>query len=179
MSVWNIPNVVKRFEFVCNCNIFYKVNYFFIRSVWKLVRDNLYVSYWDKMEAELNDDPPEYEHAIKLVEDIRTVSSKQLHHISLNPSLFVLTSPLLCLLRLDMFQILLSFLNPGANRMRTQIMEVLDMDLIRQQAENGALDIRGLASYIITTMGKLSAPVRDPEIRKLQESTDNIVTLLK
>lgn len=116
-------------------------------SIWKLVRDNLYKSYWDKLEAELNGDPPEYQHAIKLVEDIRTI--------------------------------LLSFLNPGANRMRTQIMEVLDMDLIRQQADNGALDIHGLASYIITTMGKLSAPVRDPEIRKLQESTDSIVALLK
>lgn len=58
-------------------------------------------------------------------------------------------------------------------------MEVLDMDLIRQQAENDALDIQGLASYIISTMGKLCAPVRDEEIRKLRESTDNIVTLLK
>lgn len=74
---------------------------------------------------------------------------------------------------------MLLFLNPGANRMRTQIMEVLDMDLIRQQAENDALDIQGLASYIISTMGKLCAPVRDEEIRKLRESTDNIVTLLK
>lgn len=76
-------------------------------------------------------------------------------------------------------QILLSFLNPGANRMRTQIMEVLDMDLIRQQAENEAVDIQRLASYIITTMGKMCAPVRDGEIRKLRESTDNIVTLFK
>ncbi|XP_005733581.1 T-complex protein 11-like protein 2 [Pundamilia nyererei] len=76
-------------------------------------------------------------------------------------------------------QILLSFLNPGANRMRTQIMEVLDMDLIRQQADNDALDIQGLASYIITTMGKMCAPVRDEEIKKLREGTDNIVTLFK
>ncbi|MEQ2206063.1 hypothetical protein XENOCAPTIV_022228 [Xenoophorus captivus] len=58
--------------------------------------------------------------------------------------------------------------------MRTKIMEVLDMDLIRQQAENDAVDIQGLASYIITTMGKMCAPVRDEEIRNLRESTDNI-----
>ena len=76
-------------------------------------------------------------------------------------------------------QILLSFLNPGANRMRTQITEVLDMDLIRQQADNDALDIQGLASYIITTMGKLCAPVRDEDIKKLRESSDNIVTLFR
>lgn len=63
--------------------------------------------------------------------------------------------------------------------MRTQIMEVLDMDLIRQQADNEALDIQGLASYVITTMGKVCAPVRDEEIKKLRESTDNIVTLFR
>lgn len=53
------------------------------------------------------------------------------------------------------------------------------MDLIHQQADNHALDIQGLASYIITTMGNVCAPVRDGDIRKLRESTDNIVTLLK
>lgn len=76
-------------------------------------------------------------------------------------------------------QILLSFLNSGANRMRTQIMEVLDMDLIRQQADNDAVDIQGLASYIITTMGKLCVPARDDEIKKLHDNTDNIVTLFR
>lgn len=76
-------------------------------------------------------------------------------------------------------QILLSFLNPGANRMRTQIQEVLDMDLIRQQADNSAVDIQGLASYIITTMGKMCAPVRDNEIKRLRENIDNIVTLFR
>ncbi|XP_015256366.1 PREDICTED: T-complex protein 11-like protein 2 isoform X1 [Cyprinodon variegatus] len=122
-------------------------NSLFFCSLLNAVRDNVQKAYWDILETELNDDPPEYQHAIKLLEEIR--------------------------------EILLSFLNPGANRMRTQIMEVLDMDLIRQQAENEAVDIQRLASYIITTMGKMCAPVRDGEIRKLQESTDNIVTLFK
>lgn len=116
-------------------------------SFWKLVRDNVHKAFWDILESELNDDPAEYGHAIRLLEDIR--------------------------------EILLSFLNPGANRMRTQIMEVLDMDLIRQQADNDAVDIQGLASYIITTMGKMCAPVRDDDIKKLRESTDNIVTLFR
>lgn len=53
------------------------------------------------------------------------------------------------------------------------------MDLIRQQADNDAVDIQGLASYIITTMGKLCAPVRDEEIKKLHKNTDNIVTLFR
>uniref|UniRef100_A0A665WHA3 Uncharacterized protein n=1 Tax=Echeneis naucrates TaxID=173247 RepID=A0A665WHA3_ECHNA len=88
-------------------------------SLWKVVRDNLHKAFWDILESELNDDPPEYGQAIRLLEEIR--------------------------------EILLSFLNPDANRMRTQIMEVLDMDLIRQQADNDAVDIHGLSSYIPTT----------------------------
>lgn len=58
-------------------------------------------------------------------------------------------------------------------------MEVLDLDLIRQQADNDAVDIQGLASYIITTMGKMCAPVRDEDIKKLRENTDNVVTLFR
>lgn len=76
-------------------------------------------------------------------------------------------------------QTVLSFLNPGANRMRTQIMEVLDMDLIRQQADNNAVDIQGLASYIISTMGKLCCPIRDEEIKKLSQNSDNMVTMFR
>lgn len=116
-------------------------------SLRKSVRHNLHKAYWDVLEAELNDDPPEYGHAIRLVEDIR--------------------------------EVLLSFLNPGSNRMRTQIMEVLDMDLIRQQADNDAVDIQGLASYIITTMGKMCSPNRDEEIKKLREGNDDIVILFR
>lgn len=74
-------------------------------------------------------------------------------------------------------QILLSFLSPGANRLRTQILEVLDMDLIRQQADKEAVDIQGLASYIVTIMSKLCAPVRDDEVKKLRESPDYVVSM--
>ncbi|KAM9334476.1 T-complex protein 11-like protein 2 [Symphorus nematophorus] len=116
-------------------------------SLWKIVRENVHKAFWDILESELNDDPPQYGQAIRLLEEIR--------------------------------EILLSFLNPGANRMRTQIMEVLDMDLIRQQADNDAVDIQGLASYIITIMGKLCAPRRDEEIKKLRQNTDNVVTLFR
>ncbi|KAM3858797.1 T-complex protein 11-like protein 2 [Diretmus argenteus] len=116
-------------------------------SLWKLVREKVHMAFWDILESELNDDPPEFGQAIRLLEEIR--------------------------------EILLSFLNPGANRMRTQIMEALDMDLIRQQAENDAVDIQGLAYYIITTMGKMCAPARDEEVKKLREKTDNMVTLFK
>lgn len=116
-------------------------------SLHKAIQDAMHKAFWDILESELNDDPPVFGQAIRLLEEIR--------------------------------EILLSFLNPGANRMRTQIMEVLDLDLIRQQADNDALDIQGLASYIITTMGKLCAPDRDDDIKKLRENTDNIVTLFR
>ncbi|NXI65205.1 TCP11 protein, partial [Anseranas semipalmata] len=67
---------------------------------------------------------------------------------------------------------LLSLLLPRHNQLRSQIEEALDMELIRQEAEHGALDIRGLTMYILGTMAMLCAPVRDEEVRGLQSLTD-------
>ncbi|XP_059182394.1 T-complex protein 11-like protein 2 [Centropristis striata] len=146
-SARDLSNLRLAHEIIVNRNFHLEPGSLPQDSLWKAVKDNLHKAFWDVLETELNDDPPEYGQAIRLLEDIR--------------------------------EILLSFLNPGANRMRTQIMEVLDMDLIRQQADNDAVDIQGLASYIITTMGKICAPLRDGDIRKLRESSDNIVTLFR
>lgn len=110
------------------------------------VKHIVHQAFWDVLDSELNADPPEFEHAIKLFEEIR--------------------------------EILLSFLTPGGNRLRNQICEVLDTDLIRQQAEHRAVDIQGLANYVISTMGKLCAPVRDNDIRELK-ATGNIVEVLR
>lgn len=46
----------------------------FFCSLWKLVRDNVHKAFWDILESELNDDPPEYGQAIRLLEEIREVS---------------------------------------------------------------------------------------------------------
>ncbi|XP_034529964.1 T-complex protein 11-like protein 2 isoform X1 [Notolabrus celidotus] len=146
-SAKDLSNLSLAHEITVNPNFRLELNSLPQDSLWKLVRDNVHKAFWDILESELNDDPPEYGQAIKLLEEIRGI--------------------------------LLSFLIPGNNRMRTQITEVLDMDLIRQQADNDAVDIQGLASFIIATMGKFCAPVRDEEIRKLRESTDNIVTLFR
>lgn len=73
---------------------------------------------------------------------------------------------------------LLSFLLPGHSRLRSSIEEVLDLPLIQQQAENGALDIGRLSQFIVGMMGSLCAPCRDEDIKKLKEITD-IVPLLK
>lgn len=39
-----------------------------------MVKDNLHKAYWDILESELNDDPPEYGQAIRLLEEVREVS---------------------------------------------------------------------------------------------------------
>lgn len=48
---------------------------FLIFSLWKIIRDNLHKAFWDTLESELNDDPPEYGQAIRLLEEIREVST--------------------------------------------------------------------------------------------------------
>ncbi|XP_067358356.1 T-complex protein 11-like protein 1 [Channa argus] len=73
---------------------------------------------------------------------------------------------------------LLSFLLPGHGRLHSNIEEVLDLPLIQQQAEKGALDISGLSQFIVGMMGSLCAPCRDKDINKLKEITE-IVPLLK
>ncbi|XP_073514219.1 T-complex protein 11-like protein 1 isoform X2 [Phyllobates terribilis] len=64
---------------------------------------------------------------------------------------------------------LFSFLLPGHSRLRNQINEVLDLELIKQEAENRTLDIPKLANFTISMMGTLCAPARDEEVRKLQD----------
>ncbi|NXN95740.1 T11L1 protein, partial [Rhinopomastus cyanomelas] len=106
-------------------------------SLEKAVRDIVHKAFWDCLEAQLKDDPPTYDHAIKLLGEIK--------------------------------ENLLSFLLPGHTRLRSQITEVLDLDLIKQEAENGALDISKLVEFVIGMMGTLCAPARDEEIKKLKD----------
>ncbi|KAM9595345.1 T-complex protein 11 homolog [Morphnus guianensis] len=67
---------------------------------------------------------------------------------------------------------LLSLLLPRHNQLRSQIEEALDVELIRQEAEHGALDIHGLTTYILGAMARLCAPIRDEEVQGLQSLTD-------
>ncbi|XP_023593896.1 T-complex protein 11-like protein 1 isoform X3 [Trichechus manatus latirostris] len=106
-------------------------------SLEKRVKDIVHKAFWDCLSTQLSEDPPTYDHAIKLVGEIK--------------------------------QTLLSFLLPGHTRLRNQITEVLDLDLIKQEAENGALDISKLAEFIIGMMGTLCAPARDEEVKKLKD----------
>ncbi|KAM6306860.1 LOW QUALITY PROTEIN: T-complex protein 11-like protein 2 [Podargus strigoides] len=141
----NLSNLTLAHEIAVNANFCIKHEDFPLNSFAGTVKQIVHKAFWDHLESQLNE-PPEYEHAIKLFEEIK--------------------------------EILLSFLAPGANRIRNQICEVLDTDLIRQQAEHNAVDIHGLANCIINTMGKLCAPIRDNDIKQLK-ATDNIIELLR
>ncbi|NXT00035.1 T11L1 protein, partial [Jacana jacana] len=116
------------------------------QSLEKKVRDIVHKAFWDSLESQLKEDPPTYDHAIKLLEEIK--------------------------------ESLLSFLLPGHTRLRSQITEVLDLDLIKQEAENGALDISKLVEFIVEMMGTLCAPARDEEIKKLKDINE-IVPLFR
>lgn len=48
---------------------------FLFFSLHKAVRDAMHKAFWDILESELNDDPPVFGHAIRLLEEIREVSS--------------------------------------------------------------------------------------------------------
>ncbi|KAM6159294.1 T-complex protein 11-like protein 1 [Rhynchocyon petersi] len=106
-------------------------------SLKKRVKEIVHKAFWDCLSAQLNEDPPTYDHAIKLVGEIK--------------------------------ETLLSFLLPGHTKLRNQITEVLDLDLIKQEAENGALDISKVVEFITNMMGTLCAPARDEEVKKLQD----------
>ncbi|OCT83823.1 t-complex 11, testis-specific-like 1 L homeolog isoform X1 [Xenopus laevis] len=111
-------------------------------SLEKHVRDIVHKAFWDCFEAQFQEDPPVYDHAIILLGEIK--------------------------------ETLFSFLLPGHTRLRNQINEVLDLELIKQEADNGALNIPRLADFIIGLMGTLCAPARDEEIRKLRHIKEPI-----
>ncbi|KAM8998967.1 T-complex protein 11 homolog isoform 1-T2 [Sarcophilus harrisii] len=74
-------------------------------------------------------------------------------------------------------EILLSLLLPRQNRLKSQIEEVMDMELLKQEADHGALDVSHLSTYILSMMTMLCAPVRDEEVQKLESISDPVQLL--
>ncbi|KAM7402513.1 hypothetical protein PAMP_017741 [Pampus punctatissimus] len=109
------------------------------------VTDIVHRAFWDNLHEQLNSDPPNYNHAVILLQEVKTM--------------------------------LQSLLLPGHVRLRSQMDEVLDMDLIQQEVDHGALDLHRLAGYIINTMASLCAPVRDPEVKALRDLGDPVELL--
>ena len=75
-------------------------------------------------------------------------------------------------------QNMLSLLLPHHNSLRAQINEVLDLDLIKQQASHGILDISRLAQFVVGILSKLCAPARDEQAKKILQNED-LVDLFK
>lgn len=69
---------------------------------------------------------------------------------------------------------ILDLLTPQHVRLRSEIESMLDIDLLRQQAENECLDARQLFENIIELLSRLCAPARDKMVNDLRKKTDNV-----
>lgn len=56
------------------------------------------------------------------------------------------------------------------------INEILDEDVIKQQVQQGVLDFKSYANFIIEIMAKSCAPVRDEQVAQLREISDIVDT---
>ncbi|XP_050307825.1 T-complex protein 11-like protein 1 isoform X2 [Anthonomus grandis grandis] len=109
-------------------------------TVQKVIKDTMHKAFWDILRQELNSDPPCYNQAFVLLEEVKQ----------------------------GLFDLLL----PQHTKIKQQISEVLDIPLIKQQAEKGILDFSYYASYVISIMARMCAEVRDEKIQQLREMTD-------
>lgn len=66
---------------------------------------------------------------------------------------------------------MLSLLLLRQNCLRNEIEEALDMDLLKQKAEQRTLNVLQLSQYILSMMTLLCAPVRDEAVQKLENVT--------
>lgn len=68
----------------------------------------------------------------------------------------------------------LSFLLPHHQKLKVEIEENIDLNLIEQQCEKNCFDFLPVAKYILDVLSKLCAPVRDDTIKMLKEEADLI-----
>lgn len=69
----NLSNWTLAHEIAVNANFCIKHEDYPRNSFAGTVKQIVHKAFWDHLESELNEDPPEYEHAIKLFEEIREV----------------------------------------------------------------------------------------------------------
>ncbi|KAK3593201.1 hypothetical protein CHS0354_002727 [Potamilus streckersoni] len=115
-------------------------------SVQRQVKEIMHKAFWDALETKLREDPPDYTHALVLIQEVKE----------------------------NLFSLLL----PQHARLRAQIDEVLDMELIQQKMDNDAFDIFYYSDYVVTIMAKLCAPARDERISHVREIKE-VVPLFK
>jgi hypothetical protein len=61
---------------------------------------------------------------------------------------------------------------PERSKVRAEIMEALDVELISQQVERGSLDIDRYIAFVVAKMLQLCAPIRDAAIRQIENAPD-------
>nr|CBN80715.1 TCP11 [Dicentrarchus labrax] len=140
-----VSNLSLAHEIVVNRDFCFKPQSPSTDSLEGRVTEIVHRAFWDSLQEQLNSDPPNYNHAVILLQEVKSM--------------------------------LLSLLLPGHVRLRSQLDEVLDMELIQQEVNHGALDLHRLAGYIINTMASLCAPVRDQEIRALRDLKEPVELL--
>ncbi|KAL6090305.1 hypothetical protein STEG23_029493, partial [Scotinomys teguina] len=74
-------------------------------------------------------------------------------------------------------EILVSLLLPRQNHLKNEIEEVLDVELLKQETEHGALDVPHLSNYILNLMALMCSPVRDEAVQKLESIKDPVELL--
>uniref|UniRef100_A0A0R3S0H3 T-complex protein 11-like protein 1 n=1 Tax=Elaeophora elaphi TaxID=1147741 RepID=A0A0R3S0H3_9BILA len=74
----------------------------------------------------------------------------------------------------DIKKMILDLLTQQHVRLRSEIECMLDIDLLRQQAENNCLDVRQLFENVIELLSRLCAPVRDKMVDDLRKKTDSV-----
>uniref|UniRef100_A0A3Q3X5U6 T-complex 11, testis-specific-like 2 n=1 Tax=Mola mola TaxID=94237 RepID=A0A3Q3X5U6_MOLML len=140
-----ISNLSLAHEIVVNRDFCFKVSSPPADSLESRVTQIVHRAFWDSLQEQLTCDPPNYNHAVILLQEVKTM--------------------------------LQSLLLPGHVRLRSEMDEVLDMELIQQQVDHGVLDLHRLAGYIINTMASLCAPVRDPEVGALRNLKEPVELL--
>lgn len=139
-------------------------------SFHRRVKEIMHKAFWSLLAEQLAEDPPNYAQALILMKEIKEVIISFLF-VTTEGSVrrYVITYSLL-------FQSLDELVPTHNTRIKDNIREVLDLDLIKQQADKGVLDFRHYGQYIISIMGKICAPVRDEKIRELSQQVDIVET---
>lgn len=111
-------------------------------SLEHIVKETLQKAFWDVIEQQLNEDPPNYERALVVLEEAKGM--------------------------------LLGMTMPYNTRLREEIEQILDLDLIRQQAEHGTIDFHGYARHVISLMARMCAPIRDASVKQLLDIKETV-----
>ena len=68
----------------------------------------------------------------------------------------------------------MTLLLPNHSKLKEQIDQILDMELIKQQMNKETFEYQKYAMFICDVMSKLCAPIRDDDIAKIRTMNDPI-----